>query len=140
MKPERVLKFLQKLVFLTLVFLMPSQFGLHLWPEWAYVYGIRVDYLSPTLYLTDVLVVILLLLWTVQLFMTKKLMVSLRTFTVVFCLMVFAVLNVSLAKNYQAATFKWIKVFEFGLLAIYVVKNKILEPHYWRTRVLKYSL
>jgi hypothetical protein len=37
-----------------LVFL-PTQLGKHFWPEWSYVLGIRVDYLSPTLYFGDLL-------------------------------------------------------------------------------------
>ena len=31
----------------------PSQLGIHFWPEWSLVSGIRVDYLSPTIYLSD---------------------------------------------------------------------------------------
>lgn len=38
-----------------LVLLSPSQLGLHFWPEWSFVDGIKIDYLSPTIYLTDLL-------------------------------------------------------------------------------------
>lgn len=47
------------LIIKLLVFLIPSQVAFHIWPAWAFVYGIRVDYLSPALYLTDILVAIL---------------------------------------------------------------------------------
>ncbi|MCL4384527.1 O-antigen ligase family protein [Patescibacteria group bacterium] len=40
------------LLFLFLL-LIPTQLGYHWWPEWSKVMGIRVDYLSPTLYLLD---------------------------------------------------------------------------------------
>jgi hypothetical protein len=40
------------LLFLLIVFL-PSQLGRHFWPEWSFVSGLRVDYLSPTFYITD---------------------------------------------------------------------------------------
>lgn len=43
-----------------LVALSPTQLGARAWPEWSLVNGVRVDYLSPTLYLTDVLIVCLL--------------------------------------------------------------------------------
>ncbi len=36
-----------------LALLSPSQLGVHFWPEWSLVSGIRVDYLSPTIYLSD---------------------------------------------------------------------------------------
>lgn len=48
------------MVLLLLGLLLPTQLGLHLWPAWSYVYGLRVDYLSPTIYLTDLLLVVIL--------------------------------------------------------------------------------
>ena len=49
------------LLFLTILFL-PTQLGRHFWPDFSYVYSLKVDYLSPTLYFWDIL---LLLLWVV---------------------------------------------------------------------------
>lgn len=50
------------LIFLTL---LPTQLGKHWWSSWSLVLGIRVDYLSPTLFLTDMILVLLagLVLW-----------------------------------------------------------------------------
>ena len=42
-----------------LVLLFPTQLGLHFWPQWSYLYGLRLDYLSPILHLTDLLLVCL---------------------------------------------------------------------------------
>jgi len=42
------------LFFLFLLFL-PNQLGLHFWPTWTYVQGLRIDYLSPTFYLSHLL-------------------------------------------------------------------------------------
>lgn len=53
------------LLTLTILFL-PTQLGLHFWPQFAYVYSLKVDYLSPTLYFWDVLVVGLLVVWALQ--------------------------------------------------------------------------
>ncbi len=36
-----------------------SQFGRHFWPSFSSINGLRVDYLSPTLYLSDILIVLL---------------------------------------------------------------------------------
>ena len=41
---------------------MPTQLGKHWWPEWSLVSGIRVDYLSPTLFLTDIILILLMAL------------------------------------------------------------------------------
>jgi len=44
--------------------LLPTQLGKHFWPVFSFVNGIRVDYFSPTLYATDIfLLLLVLLLW-----------------------------------------------------------------------------
>ncbi|HVZ59090.1 MAG TPA: hypothetical protein VG935_05045, partial [Patescibacteria group bacterium] len=48
------------ILFLFLLFL-PSQLGRHFWPSFAFINGLRIDYLSPTLYFTDILFCLLLL-------------------------------------------------------------------------------
>ncbi len=49
------------LVLVLLGLLLPTQLGLHFWPPSSYVYGLRVDYLSPTIYLTDLLLLFFLI-------------------------------------------------------------------------------
>jgi len=51
--------FRQILVFL-FFFLLPTQLAKHFWPLWSYVQGIRIDYLSPTIALVDVLSLIVI--------------------------------------------------------------------------------
>lgn len=53
------------LLFLTLLFL-PTQLGKHFWPSFSYVYSIKIDYLSPTVYFWDLLVVSLLAIFMLQ--------------------------------------------------------------------------
>ena len=63
---------LQRWIFYWLVFLIPSNLAKH-WPQsWSYVNGILVDYLIPTVYLTDILVVALLVLWGIDVIKSKK--------------------------------------------------------------------
>lgn len=50
----------KNLLFL-LVALLPAQLGRHFWPPWTQVLGLRIDYLSPTLYLTDLILLLLFL-------------------------------------------------------------------------------
>lgn len=49
----------QALLFLIL-FLTPTQLGHHFWPDSAFVYGVRVDYLAPTLSFLDLLIIVYL--------------------------------------------------------------------------------
>lgn len=44
-----------------LVLFSPSQLGIHFWPEWSLVNGIKIDYLSPTVYFSDLILIGLLI-------------------------------------------------------------------------------
>ncbi len=46
-------------LFAILGLLLPTQLGKHFWPAFSFVNGIRVDYFSPTLYTTDILLLLL---------------------------------------------------------------------------------
>ena len=126
---------LQQRLFWLLVFLLPVQFGRHFWPEWSYVMGLRIDYLSPTIYLTDILVVAILGLWGLEkisnfqlrsnklrLFSTSN---FLRRFWWVLAVFAYLLVNSFLAQNQGAALYKFAKIIEFALLGFYIAKNKI---------------
>ena len=124
--------------FLLLVFL-PTQLGLHFWPEWATVLGRRVDYLSPTLYLTDLLVLATLVCWFISNvgvipaaepgsirrnsgktgFRVKP---GMTAGALAFLLFIF--INIVFATNKPVALYAWLKLTEFGLLGFYIFKTK----------------
>lgn len=61
-KTTKLKKLEEILLFLTLLFL-PTQLGKHFWPTFSYIYSLKIDYLSPTVYFWDLLAVTLLLVW-----------------------------------------------------------------------------
>jgi O-antigen ligase len=60
---KQLLARIESLVFYLLILLLPTQLGKHFWPDFSYVLGLRIDYLSPTLYFTDLLIGLLLACW-----------------------------------------------------------------------------
>jgi hypothetical protein len=44
-----------------IILFLPTQLGLHFWPEFSRAAGIRIDFLSPTLYFTDLLLLVYIL-------------------------------------------------------------------------------
>ena len=54
---------LHQVLFLLLLILLPTQLGYHFWPNWSFVFGIRSDYLAPTIYFTDILFFFVLIFW-----------------------------------------------------------------------------
>jgi len=110
---------------------LPSQLAYHFWPDWAFILGIRVDYLAPTVYLTDILVMTLLILWLPR---QKNLP---RYFLII---LIFAFVNIGFSILKWASLFKWLKIFELFLFAFYVSQNKNLIQKKIFLKVLSLSL
>lgn len=113
------LRFIERCLFFLTVFLLPTQLGLHFWPSFAFVYGIRVDYLSPTIYLTDILIALLLGLLCINAkknflkFIHKK-----RWYF--YCFFAFVFLNILFSSLRIVSFLKWLKILEVVLFAVYV--------------------
>ncbi len=110
---------LEKILLSILVFLIPSQLAIHFWPSWAFVFGIRIDYLSPAIYLTDILVVALLVNWivyqhTVVVGLFKKYVKYIAFFLVLIGV------NLFYSTSFLPSLFKWLKVIEMIFFATYL--------------------
>ncbi len=123
----------QKIFFFLLV-LLPTQLGYHAWPEWAHVLGRRVDYLSPIIYLTDVLLIATMASWFVENFFHKfsifnlKFLINRRKFIFLIfklgLLFVFIGINIFVSSSRPVAMYTWFKVLEFVGLGFYVIKTR----------------
>lgn len=107
----------QQVLFYLLVLFLPVQLSLHFWPDWSFVSGIRVDYLSPTIYLTD-FVVIAFLLTSVFGKHVKRHFFANRYFY--FGLFFLALINSFFAIRPVVAFFGWFKYVEVLLLGIFL--------------------
>lgn len=112
----------QKLVLYFLVFLLPTQLTIHFWPDYSLIFGIRVDYLAPAVYLTDLLVVILILLNFKQIWKFKVILLLVG---------LFALINTSVSVLPSVTLFKWLKILEIILLCIIVKGKDIKTPLYY---------
>lgn len=124
-KVKNLLTSLSKFLFLLFLFFLPTQFGKHFFPSFSYLNGVRVDYLSPTLYLTDIIVFFLFIFnfkSVVNFFKNKTVLISLGLLLV----------NAILAKNQPVAFYRLIKIVEFlivfslGQQLFKIVKEKTL--------------
>lgn len=132
---SNLLKEVFKRLFQVFIFLLPVQLGYHFWPSWAFVFGIRVDYLSPTLYLTDILFLCLLLVFLIIQKSGKKLILW-----GLIALTVLGMVDSYFSLSFLPAIIKWIKVFELFCLATIIVKTKELKIETWILKPLFYSL
>jgi len=125
---KRFLKRGENFLFSLIVFLIPSQLGYHFFIKSSYVYGIRIDYLAPTIYLTDILILALFIfcLARVQKIKIKPWALALGGF---------ALINLSTSNFSAASIYKWIKVGEAIFFGYYVfskrnllIKKRVLPP------------
>lgn len=123
----------EKVFFFLIILFLPTQFGKHFWPSFSFVQGIRIDYLSPTIFFTDILVFLLFIFFILNLIFfrrkkrgRKKLRVSLWSKLFLLFLFIFIVSAIS-AKSIEASTFGLIKFLEFYFLGFYVAKRFLAE-------------
>ncbi len=120
------MKKLHQAFFYALIILLPVQLGRHFWPEWSYVLGLKIDYLSPTLYLTDILVGLILVSWFLEKLnelTINNLQLTIRKFWWVGAILFYLLTTSLLAQNSGAALYKFIKIIELFFLGLYVAKN-----------------
>ncbi|HVZ12143.1 MAG TPA: hypothetical protein VG965_03875 [Patescibacteria group bacterium] len=116
-----ILERLQKRLFFLLAFLISAQIGYHFWPPFTYVTGVRVDYLSPTVYLLDILIVLWVLLALYRSSFKLNWEIKSPLVRSVFLLFIFdVVINIFLSKSQLAHVWGLFKLFEMGLFGFLV--------------------
>lgn len=93
-----------------LILLLPSQLSHHFWPSWSLINGIRSDYLSPTIYFTDLIIA--------GIFLISRLHVRIPIPVIIF-----VVLNIFFSINPLVSIYKWIRVYEYYWLFKYLISR-----------------
>lgn len=92
------------------LFLLPTQLGKHFFMDFSYINGVRIDYLAPALYVTDLLLILLVALyWRLIL---KALRQHRKTIVVVICFIIAQMLD---AKYPFVVLYTSLKLFEVWL-------------------------
>ncbi|MDO8609661.1 MAG: hypothetical protein Q7R95_03875, partial [bacterium] len=105
----------QFLLFLFILFL-PTQFGKHFFLPFSYLSGVRVDYLAPTIYISDILFLCLVL------FNLKKLI---RFFINKYILILFGliIINILFSQSIFISIYRYIKMIEFLSIGVIIYKQ-----------------
>lgn len=81
---------LKGILFFVIILLLPFQFGKHFFLPFSYLFGVRVDYLAPTIYLTDLFIVFFILLHLKKLLPMVKKPLSLVFLAILLLLILFS--------------------------------------------------
>ncbi len=121
--------------FFLLIFCFPIQLGKHFWPSWSYLHGVRLDYLSPTLYLTDILSLVVIILGSITLYKTSLYKFSPRSLVLGAFLLVSTSISIALSSNPFFGWYEIIKGFEFVCLFL-VAKNLFKDKKILSTSIV----
>jgi hypothetical protein len=116
----------QHTVFLLIVFFLPTQLGKHFWPTFATVSGMRVDYLSPTIYWSDILIIILIML---SILVKEKNIPNKKNTAIIILFGIFLTVSVLCSSQPLAALYGVVKLLEFmclGFIAVVLLNNTVL--------------
>ena len=100
---------------LLFIFLLPTQLGKHFFFPFSYISGVRVDYLAPTLYVTDLIFIILLAVNFKKIingFKNKRLLI----------ISGLLLISVFFALSWQIATYRYLKILEL-IGVFFIFKN-----------------
>ncbi len=115
-------------LFLFLLILLPTQLGFHFWPAWAYLLGRKIDYLSPTIFLTDLVLIALLAAWWIQSAAKNRnhpvIRIPGRLVIIALAILGAVTVNVLHSANQEVALYKWMKILEFAGLGWYIVRTR----------------
>jgi O-antigen ligase len=130
---------LEKFINYLLIFLLPTQLAMHFWPSFSFVFGIRVDYLSPTVYLTDVLFLLVFFLWARKSY--KQILLFVNKHKRYFYLFIaLALFNSVFSTSLFPTIIKWIKLLELIFFGYYVWERRDIFNTRKILPVLYYSL
>lgn len=113
---------ISKLFFYLLLLFLPTQFGRHFWPSSSFIQGLRLDYLSPTIYFTD-LIIVLIFVFSFKTLIKFFKKISPQAKFLIFIFFTSLILGIINSNNPQAGWYGLIKVIEYFLLAAYVCIN-----------------
>ncbi len=116
-----------------LFFLLPTQLGKHFWLKDSYIFGLKIDYLSPTLYLQDILIFFLIFISIKNKYLKFDKKFSL--FTTGYLLL--ATLNIIYSLTPLLSFFSWLRITEFVLLGI-IISKKIKTSYHYFLKILPF--
>ncbi len=124
-----------------LSFLLPFQLAVHLDFFQSSVYGFKIDYLIPTIYLTDIVVFLIVALKIKNLRFIPNLFRTYRKYFIVAILYtVIVFINVNNSINEGASIYRWIKLTEMILLGIVIYNTKKFKSFNNFIKPLSYSV
>ncbi len=112
---------LETLVFYFFLLLLPTQFGKHFWPPFSQIMGVRIDYLSPTIYATDLLILALFLIISLSKTVDWSVLITRNLGWIIF--IIYLCTNIFLSHNPLLGLYGLVKFLELFFIGSYIARN-----------------
>lgn len=116
---------LEKILFFLVIIFLPTQLGKHFWPESSFIYSLRIDYLSPTVYLWDLLVLTLITVFGLVSY--KKTGINKNFILVLVAFLLSQSLSIPFSENPIAGLLRMKDYLVVGLFGLYIASVKFSE-------------
>ena len=113
----------EKLLFSLFLLFLPTQLGKHFWPTFSYLLGIRSDYLSPTLYFTDIIILGLFVVWIWNKKQELRIKNYGRKIYLFICLFMYLFISILFSNNILLGFYGLWKLAECLFIALYIAKR-----------------
>lgn len=113
--------FIKQISIFLFLFLLPTQFGKHFFVNFSFINGVKIDYLSPALYITDIVALILIF------FYRHAVVQKIRRHHFLFVFIILALILHALNFLYPIlALYHVIKIIE--LILVFLIAKEIVHP------------
>ena len=131
MKHETFLTKIQLWIAYLLMFLLPTQLGTFFFIPQSYIDGIRIDYLAPSLYLNDLIIIFLALISIIVIIRSNKLITLIKKTSVLFRnkvtigIFILILVNIFFSLEPIIAICKFMKLFELVIVFLFIKNIKV---------------
>lgn len=108
-------------LFLFVLATIPIQLGRFFWPDFAYVLGIPIDYLAPSIYFTDLVIILYLIVFLPAFIKNFEKIYSKRADLIItiVALNLYLIFSAIFVTKSQSSVYSSLKVLEFSTLALF---------------------
>jgi len=124
----------EKSLFFLVVIFLPTQLGAHFWPEFTYIYALKIDYLAPVIRFWDLLIIILWLLFILRQTKTRLWQINWFGLNIGLLFLITQLLSLLFIDNWLVATSRLSSYLTALLFGVYIISNQ------WCLKILRSGL
>ncbi|MBI2011457.1 O-antigen ligase family protein [Candidatus Daviesbacteria bacterium] len=119
---------LESYLFFLIIFFLPTQLGRHFWFDFSYIYSLKIDYLSPTIFFWDLLILSLLFCFLLNIVSSRnKSKINSKALLLTLFFLLTQVLSLFNTSNLGASLFRLEQLFLASFLGIYIASKNLSD-------------